>query len=892
MRSPLTPGRRRLLDQLLDELLDLAPEERQQRLTAMAQRHPRLHRLVSRLVAASTTPTELLSASVSRTAQRATEQSRTSEIQLADGARLGSWRIRRPAGRGGMGVVYEAERADGAFEMRAAIKLIGSDRPGMAERLVQERQLLARLNHPGISRLIDGGISEDGHGYLVMEWVDGEVLNNDLRRQFDPLALFGDIAEALVHAHQQLVVHGDIKPGNVLVSAEGRARLVDFGVARLLAEQTGEIEQGPRGLTPAFAAPELLAGEPPSTQSDVWALGALLSWLLTGDLPKGDGSAPSGPITQHPRSDDLTAIIARACADDPAQRYPSVAALADEIGNIRQHFAIQARPTGVAKRLRLWSRRNPIGAGLATTLSLGLLVAATAFGWQAQVVRAERDIARLENLRWEVMRNQMVELFRSAAQDHGDDSLSARDLLDASVSRLDTLLGEDELGRAYTSSMLGSLYVGLQDYHNAAQVLRPLLDTANGDLPPMLRSGIFGDLALAEVHLGNHQRALTLADQALDMVGQQPGDYRRRQSQLHQTRGSALRGLGDWPGSIDALQQAVSLAEAVDRGPNRTLAMAQNNLGVSLFYAGELEPGRVAMEAALAHWQALGLGEFADALTVRNNLATVYHQQGDLLRAQQAYEETVAQRRARFGDSAALAATMNNHGQVLMIQHRLPEARSEIEQALEMMGRFNGENSPHYALILRSAAQLAMLEGKADEAWHQLDQAESILLDTLGTDHLFTLLIQAQAARLLARQSPERALEQLALLGERMKALGASSQTHLASVYCEQAIIQLDQGLAESALDSAQRCLAMREKRLVDSHWEIHEAAALQAAAHLQTGQAGAHSALAGAVERLALTYGAGHPRLQWLQASLNPEASSAISQPAGDAPPPPPPRW
>ncbi|MGY6587047.1 MAG: protein kinase domain-containing protein [Wenzhouxiangella sp.] len=870
MPTSMTPYRRRLIDRLLDELLDMAPAARETRLAAMARRQPRLHRLVSRLVAASTTPTELLSGSVSRTAKRAASQRPSSEVVLDAGTRLGSWRILRPAGRGGMGVVYEAERADGAFEMRAAIKLIGSDRPGMAERLALERQLLARLNHPGISRLIDGGIADEGHGYLVMEWVDGDVLNNDLRRQFDPLALFGDIADALMHAHQQLVVHGDIKPGNVLVSREGRARLVDFGVARLLADEQLAVEPGLRALTPSFAAPELLAGEPPSTQSDIWALGVLLSWLHTGRLPNGDGSPPSAPIVNHPRSADLDAVIAKACAADPAQRYPSVAALADEIHCLRQHVGIQARPPGAVRRMRLWSRRNPVGAGLAATLTIGVLLAATVFGWQAQVVRAERDLARLENLRWEVMRNQMVELFSAAAQDHADEEVSARNLLDGSVERMDALLAGDTLGRAYTSSMLGSLYVALQDYHNAAQVLRPLLDETGDPLPPMLKSGIFGDLALAEVHLGNHQRALELSEQALEMVERQAGDYRQRQSQLHQTRGSALRGLGDWPGSIETLERAVSLAEAVDRGPNRTLAMAQNNFGVSLFYAGQLEPARVAMEAALAHWQALGLGEFADALTVRNNLATIYHQQGDLSRAQQAYRETIAQRRQRFGDSAALAATMNNHAQVLMIQHRLPEARSEIDQALEMMGRFNGVNSPHYALILRSAAQLALLEDSLAEARDRLDQAEAILLDSLGADHLFTLLVKAQSARLLARQAPLDALEQFDELIDRLRAMGPGTETHLASVYCEQAMVQLRLGDAASAMDTAGRCLALRTERLPTGHWEISEATALQSAARVQAGQEEAASTLSHQVEQLAQVYGQRHPRLQWLQAQVD----------------------
>ena len=866
----LTARRRAVLDRLLDHFLDLQEAERAASLARFGQRYPRLHVRLAQLLEACHTPTEQLGAAVARTAERAVAAGETVPV-LAEGTLLGAWRILGQAGRGGMGVVYQAERADGAFEMHAAIKLIASHRSGMAERLTMERQLLARLNHAGISRLIDGGLTEDGRAYLVMEWVPGEDLAEHLRTRLDPFKTFSEVAEALTHAHQRMVVHGDIKPSNVRITPNGRARLLDFGVARLLAEEVIEEDHSLRALTPAFAAPELLAGQPATGQSDVWAMGALLHWLLTGRRPAGDGGAPDTAGLRHPRAADLAAVIGKACSEDPARRYASMAALAEDVRRVRDHCPVQARPAGPLRRLRLWSQRNPVGAVLALVLAIGTVAGASVLAWQAQVVRAERDLARFENTRWEVMRDQLVVLFGIVAQETDQAELGARELLDGSVDRLDELLAEDDRGKAYVESMLGSLYVALQDYQSAAGVLRRFVETDDGGSSAMLRSDAYGNLALAEVYLGNHQRALELVDQALTMVERQPGDSRRRLAQLQGIRGSALRGLGDWESSIDALERAVVLARAVNSAPNRTLASAHNNLGVTLINAGRSDEARLAFEASLGDWRALGLGESSDALTVLGNLATIYHQQGDLALAESAYDQAIELRLQRFGESAALAAAMNNYGQVLIIRHQLDLARDQLDRALDMMGRFNGENSPHYAIVLRSLGLLLLTAGEIESADEQFARAERILLDTVGAEHLFTVIVQAQAARVLARRDPAAAVERLDELIDLMAGLGAPAAPHKAGALCEQSVLLLDLGHPESARTVAERCLEIRQDRLALEHWETIKAEALLAAAAERLGDPRAREILVANVETLSDTYGAGHPRLAWLQGRLGP---------------------
>ena len=860
----LTPHRRRLLDQQLDHFLDLERQERARQLARFRARYPRLALWLNRLLEASANADEDLAGRVARTTQQALQDNEDKNA-LSKGERLGPWEVTGLAGRGGMGMVYEARRADGAFEMAVAIKLIASRRPDMAQRLVVERQLLARLNHAGISRLIDGGLTPDGRAYLVMEWVPGEDLCESVRQRQDPFQTFAELADALTHAHQRMVVHGDIKPGNVRITPNGRARLLDFGVARLLADEKVEEDASLRALTPAFAAPELLSGEPATAQSDVWALGALLNWLLSGRRPAGDGSAPDCSALAHPRADDLAAVIGKACAADPAQRYPSVAALAEDVNRIRGHLPVSARPAGPLRRLRLWSWRNPVGAMLAVALIVGAAGGAAGLGWQAQMVRAERDLAQFENRRWEAMRDQLTSLFRVVSEQAGEEDLTARELLDRSVERLDQVLADDERGRVYLKAMLGSLYVALQDYKNAAVVLRRFIESDDDTVPPMLRFDAYSNLGLAEVYLGDHERGLSLTDQALEIVKDQPGEHRRRLSALYQTRGSALRGLGDGSASIEVLEKAVALARSIDGRATRTLAMGQNNLGVSLNSAGRIDEARRAFEQSLESWQSLGLGESSDAVTVLSNLAAIYHQQGDLGRAEAAYAEAIDLRRQRYGDSAALAAAMNNYSQVLIIRNRLDEAAAQIEAATEMMARFNGENSPHYALMLRSAGVLHLTRGEVTEARSRLTQAEDILLDSVGETHLFTLSVQAQQAQALAHEDPELAAERFDRVIEKLADAGPPGRTHKASSLCEKAVVLIALERPESARLAADRCLELRQSLLPADHWELAKARALAAVAAHHKGQSAGRSSLVASMETLSEVYGSGHPRLNWL---------------------------
>lgn len=351
---------------------------------------------------------------------------------LQPGAVVGAYRILGELGRGGMGVVYHAKRDDGAFDREVAIKLMRPDMvsPGLTTRFLTERRVLGQLDHPAIPRLLDAGSTSRGQLFVVLEFVQGQALDAwSVGRPLDEkIALFEQICDAVAHAHQRLVLHRDIKPSNVLVAAGNSPKLLDFGIARLLDPETGPeaaTQIGVRALTPDYASPEQLRGDPLSTAYDIWALGVVLYELLTGELPHPSGPrksleerarriqmapAPRPSVELRRKGEiaearavegDLDAIVSRALAPEPGARYPSVAALAADLRRHREGRPIEARMPGVIERVRLFVRRNRLLVGTATATAVVLVGATVVSLRQAAIATEARQRAeqRFEQLR-------------------------------------------------------------------------------------------------------------------------------------------------------------------------------------------------------------------------------------------------------------------------------------------------------------------------------------------------------------------------------------------------------------------------------------------------------------------------------------------------------------
>ena len=306
-------------------------------------------------------------------------------VPLRVGDRLGAWTLLRPLGEGGMGRVFLAERSDGHYQQQVAIKLLlGWSGPAALARLTAERQLLARMNHAHIAKLLDGGSTPAGQPYLVMEYAEGDTIDAWCEHHHLPLAarlaLFQTVCDGVAHAHRHLVIHCDIKPANVLVNAEGRAMLLDFGIAQLQGQGDAAL-----AMTPHYASPEQAAGQAPGVASDIFSLGRLLAELLR-------------PVAgQHRRDNELAAVVAKATATDPEQRYDSVGALQRDLQQLLAHRPITALHHRRAYVLRKGLRRHWPWALAAA----GVLALAAALGWAllSQVALPQAATARADQAR-------------------------------------------------------------------------------------------------------------------------------------------------------------------------------------------------------------------------------------------------------------------------------------------------------------------------------------------------------------------------------------------------------------------------------------------------------------------------------------------------------------
>lgn len=416
-RTELAPAARRLFE----ELVELPWPARQARLGHAEAEDPALAREVQELLHAAESAPEFL--------ERPAEES-----ELV-GHTVGPWLVERRLSAGGGGDVYQALRADGGESWRVALKVLprSADRPEVRRRFESERRSLATLSHPYIVPLVDAGLTADGRPYLATRLVEGEPLDRacEGRSLEERLGIFLAIASAVQHAHGRLIAHCDLKPANILVTREGMPQIVDFGIARFLAGESGE----EKSLTPGYASPEQLAGAVPGAPSDVWSLGVVLYELASGRRPfergpeprlrpasvavlaaeaaRAGSAPPSAPAALERRlRGDFDALVARALALDPVQRYASVEALARDVESFLAGRPLAARPPTRGHRLRLWVRRNRAAslAGLALLLALaaGMLAlyrdarrmrAEAGLGWRAhaQAVLATRwieDLAR------------------------------------------------------------------------------------------------------------------------------------------------------------------------------------------------------------------------------------------------------------------------------------------------------------------------------------------------------------------------------------------------------------------------------------------------------------------------------------------------------------------
>ncbi len=465
---------------LFEQVLSQPPGKRAAALDTACAGDPVLRRRIERLLELADTDSGFLDHSPLGEETLAAE----GEAHAAAGRTVGAYRLLRRLGTGGMAEVWLAERIEGGFHQQVAIKLIAHAPGSSAERFSAEREILASLDHSGIARLHDGGISADGVGWMAMEYVEGEHLDAWCRTRklalAERLKLFLQVCDAVAYAHTRLVVHRDIKPANILVTAAGQAKLLDFGIAKLLGDDA--VDAAGRAtrtllLSPSYAAPEQLDGRLVGTATDVYALGVTLYELLAERLPWASEATPmatalrrllaaeppppsrvtaaDAPVPARALHGDLDAIVVRALRREPEQRYPDARALADDIRRHLDHRPVQARVGARGYVVRRYLRRHWRGLALAAGVFLAMSAALVAIAWQAKKTK-------LEAQRAEAVQSFMVDLFRTNSSDQPDPvkarQTTARELLDIGAKRIGTELNDAPQNKLAMLRLFGDLY--------------------------------------------------------------------------------------------------------------------------------------------------------------------------------------------------------------------------------------------------------------------------------------------------------------------------------------------------------------------------------------------------------------------------------------------------
>jgi non-specific serine/threonine protein kinase/serine/threonine-protein kinase len=809
-----------LIDSMMDELIDLPTEQQQARIAQIAASDPELAHEIEAMLSQLTNARSYLT--TSREDSKNSDEAGASPPSPATGSavsagqRVGPWALVQPLGRGGMGEVWEAERADGTFERKVAIKHMARLTPRDWPRFATERRTLARLVHPGIAGLIDAGLDSAFGPYFVMEKVDGQPITQWCWSRkaglSQRLALLIELANALAYAHANLVIHSDIKPANVLVSPEGRVKLLDFGVATLktaqswqahsrFAESVSEQQPNP-GFSPAYAAPEQLAGEPVSTATDVYGLAVLAYELFTGHLPvpvsglsmplvfKRLSEASIKPPSEVARGEtsipaamlrgDLDAVLMKALQKRQDARYPTVVAFAQDLRLASQSRVVSVRAHEPLYRISRFARQNalPLSAGALVLMSLagGLIVSLE----QTRQASLERDAARREAERLASVQDYINIMFREAGALGAGTSVSAGEVLNRAARRIEVEYAADPQKAAPILQALGGLYFKLNDYEAAGPLLERFLEV---ETRRDLRAMAAHDLAQVKFRQGDVAAARATFDEAMSIWQVEPEVYRGELIEAVLVESQIRREEGDVTGALELLK--ASLADTIRfAGPvSRLTAQHQNNLAIALQQSGDVAASEESLRAALEAWRKLGQLESPDGLNTLNNLASTLTILGREAEALPLFQEAVDVRLKVLGPSAATAALLNNHGKVLLKVGQPDAALAQLERARAMGQEFAGVLS-----VLDVSASAGIIEAKV--ALGRSTEAEALAKELItgaaqryGDAHQLTSVVRiARARALIGLGRRGEARTQLDLAEAALTPLGPPAARQLAAL--------------------------------------------------------------------------------------------------------------
>ncbi|HEX9736145.1 MAG TPA: serine/threonine-protein kinase [Thermoanaerobaculia bacterium] len=655
------------------------------------------------------------------------------------GQRLGAWRLESQIGRGGMGVVYLARRDDGVYDRHAAVKILkrGFDTGEIVRRFARERRILARLDSVNVARILDGGVTEDGLPFFVMEHVEGRQIDaycRDLPLE-TILELFRTICEAVQVAHQSLVVHCDLKPANILVTADGVPKLLDFGIAKLLgpegeAAETRALAEWRMG-TPGYASPEQRSAEPITTASDVYALGALLYQLLTGGTPGGEATRPSAVSERWGRrlAGDLDNVVLKAIHPEPGRRYPSAAALADDVRRHLDHWPVTARPDSAVYRARRFVRRHP--AGVATAGAVGALLAALVVVLlvSQRAVEAQRDRARH-------LLDTVLDVL--ASLDPTSESADVEAVAAALERTLRTELSSDPRDRALLLDRMGRIYHRMGFPDEARQRLEEALEIrrrAPGVEPEAVAASLT-NLAHVLIEQGESGRVAQMLVEAIEIRQRHDPDDQGAMINTLTALAKEFEEEGRYAEAEAIYRDLLERRRGLYGEESEHFARGLNNLAVALLRQGELEEAESLFDRSLELWRALVGTESTDYVTTEVNYAVLLDARGDYRSAIKLQRHALSVR-ARLGETSkvlargygALAYSLLGSGR----RDELAEAEALLRRAIGIYEE--DPRHPHAFVFQRNLAATLIARGDPVAAETLARRVLDGSLETLAPGH-------------------------------------------------------------------------------------------------------------------------------------------------------------
>jgi len=731
-------------------------------------------------------------------------QSALTYSSLTPGECVGGFEIERLIGRGGMGEVYLAHRRSSDFEQRVALKLLRPEAVARAELFDRERRLLASLDHPGIARLIDGGVAPDGRPYMAMEFVSGQPIDAWCRDHTAPLAarlkLFCEVCDAVIFAHANLIIHRDLKPSNILVDEAGRPRLLDFGIARIIDDDAAMATTAAL-MTPDYAAPEQLDNAATTVATDVYALGAVLFELVAGRGPWREEGASLPSIIRRVLSDDpplpsrlaasgkmpfpasavagdIDAIVMKAMRRNPLDRYRSVTELADDIRRHLELKPVRARAGSTGYAVGRFVRRYRIAVGATAAALTALLIGAGGIAWQARQTAIERDIALGEARRSEAINRMLTVMFRDTGESKAGADATVKQMLDQTATRLVESLDTSPRSAALITT-LADLYVNLEDAAGEDALLRQALAKGIGKGDPVSTAQIKMRLASSAAALNKTDEMEQLLDAADAVFRTDPERFRTERLEVISARAQLARRQGDYDTAIRLLTDNMAEAERVYAENHRDLLTLYNNLLVYLIEANRLDAMPAITARAEAAVMRTGQQQTVSGLQIIQFRGLYHVKRGEYAAAERVFDGVVATRRKLFGKSAGMAVDLLQLGRVKLALGKYAEGLRLLSEARPLAEQYLGPSAVPTLVIDMGVVEAMAETGDAAGADRMLAEMTPLVVAITPPGVPHAILARTRAITRLKQGRPAEARTELDRAEAILKGLGPAGETYL-----------------------------------------------------------------------------------------------------------------